>query len=208
MLDEAHGVATFILGKLLSTIGAELVDGEPLDADSYRYLLALTIATVTSAERSFRSLGREHPENWESLERSASVFTDEHIVKWLAKDDPLLKRAITKQRKRKLAARAGGLCLVESARDKRARWVAVTYPEGGRIPIAEEVAENLNELTWKLDDRIEEFLTDSAPHDPLALTGRIVGVLSAAEVLLALVPSNKVAAFCVLLASLVAERAP
>jgi hypothetical protein len=165
----------------------------------------LTQATVTSAERSFRSVGREHPGNWEALERSASVFTDEHIVKWLAKNDPLLKRAIIKQRKRALSARAGALCLLESARDKHTRWVAVTHPEGARMPITEEVADGLNELTWDLDDRIDGFLA-RPPHDPLALAGRIVGLLSASEVLLALLPSDKVAAYCVMIASLVAER--
>ena len=132
-VDEANGVSTFILGELLSTIGAELVDGQPLDADSYRYLLALTIATVTSVERSFRSLGRENPENRESLERSASVFTDEHILKWLAKNDPLLKRAIAKQRKRRLAERAGNLFdYIEVFYNQRRRHSTLDYRSPAR----------------------------------------------------------------------------
>jgi hypothetical protein len=43
-------------------------------------------------------------------------------------------------------------------------------------------------------------------NDPLALAGQVVGLLSAAEVLLALFPSNKVAAFCVQLAAMTAAQ--
>lgn len=128
------------------------------------------------------------------------------MVKWLAENDPELKRAVTKQRRRKLAARAGGLRLVESQRDKRARWVAVTLPQDAPIPISMEIADGLNEQAMTFEERIEEHLASVPPSDPLALAGQVVGLLSASEILLALLPSNKVAAFCVQLASLTAAR--
>ena len=55
------------------------------------------------------------------MERSAQTFTDEFVVKWLADDDRELKKAVTAHRRRKLAARAGALRLVESDRNKRSR---------------------------------------------------------------------------------------
>jgi hypothetical protein len=40
----------------------------------------------------------------------------------------------------------------------------------------------------------------------MLLAGQIVGILSASEVLLGLIPSGKVAAFCVQLAAMTARR--
>jgi hypothetical protein len=63
----------------------------------------------------------------------------------------------------------------------------------------------LLDATIAVDARLEEHLA-VASRDPLVLAGQIVGLLSAAEVLLALVPSSKVAAFCVQLAAMKARR--
>jgi hypothetical protein len=109
-------------------------------AESLHEYLALTIAVVGAAEQLYRTVGQPYPEQWESLERSAATFMDEFVVKWLAEGDPELKRAVTRQRRRKLVAHRGVLRLVESDRNKRARWGAVTLPQDAPIPITEEVA--------------------------------------------------------------------
>ena len=75
---------------------------------SHGATIALTIAVVTMAERLYLVIGKPHPDQWESMERSANTFTDHFVVKWLAENDPELECAVTKQRRRKLAARAGG----------------------------------------------------------------------------------------------------
>jgi hypothetical protein len=92
--------------------------------------------------------------------------------------------------------------LVESDRAKRARWVAVTLPQDAPIPIAEEVGEGLGELTLEAEERVYQHLSAVSSNDPLVLAGQVVGLLCASECLLALLPSNKVAAFCVELASM------
>jgi hypothetical protein len=45
------------------------------------------------------------------------------------------------------------LRLVESDRNKRAQWVAVTLPQDAPIPIAEEVGEGVGELTIEAEER-------------------------------------------------------
>lgn len=196
---------SFVLHDQLKPIATGAVEGEPTAA-SVREIIALTVAAVTIAERLYRLIGKPYPGQWESMERSASTFTDQFVVKWLAANDPELKRAVTKQRRRKLAARAGSLRLVESQRDKRARWVTITLPQDAPIPIPMDVADGLNERAMTFEDRIDQHLGNAAPSEPLALAGQVVGLLSASEILLALLPSNKVAAFCVQLASLTAAR--
>lgn len=172
---------------------------------SLRDTLALTVAVLTETERAYQSIATRSPDQWESLERSAATFTDEFVVKWLAENSPELKRDVTTQRRRKLSARAGELQLVESARDKRARWVAVTLPANAPIPIAEGIAEALIDATFAAEERLEQHLVTET-GDPLLLAGQVVGLLSAAEVLLAVVPSAKVAAFCVQLARFTVTR--
>jgi hypothetical protein len=125
---------------------------------------------------------------------------DHFVVTWLAEGDPELKRAVTWHRRRKLAAHRGVLRLVESDCAKRARWVAVTLPQDAPIPIAEEVGEGLGELTLEAEERVYQQLAAVASNDPLVLAGQVVGLLCASECLLAWLPSNKVAAFCVELA--------
>jgi len=49
-------------------------------------------------------------------------------------------------------------------------------------------------------------VVESSQNDPLVLAGQVVGLLCASECLLALLPSNKVAAFCVQLASMSAAE--
>jgi hypothetical protein len=127
---------------------------------------------------------------------------DHFVVAWLADGDPALKRAVTKHRRRKLGVHRGVLRLVESDRSKRARWVAVTLPQDAPIPIAEDVGEGLGELTLEAEERVYQQLGAVASNDPLVLAGQVVGLLCACECLLALLPSNKVAAFCVQLASM------
>ena len=169
-------------------------------------MLGLTIAVVGAAEQLYRSIGRPYPEQWESMERSAETFTDQFVVKWMANADAELKHSITKHRRRKLTAKAGTLRLVESDRNKRARWAQVTLPGEAPLPIAEEVGEGLGELTLETEERLYQHLGAVETSEPLVLAGQVVGLLSAAECLLALFPSNKVAAFCVQLAAMTAER--
>lgn len=202
-LDEADRVVTFVLNEEAAAIAADIAAGST-KTEMMRRFLALTIAVLIQTEKAFRAIGPNYPTHWDSMERSANTFTDEHVIKWLAENNPVLKRAITRQRRRKLAARAGRLQLVESDRDKRARWAAVTVPENAPMPIAADVAEDLLEATMAARTRLEEHLALDTT-DPLVLAGQIVGLLSASEVLLAMFPSNKVAAFCVDLASLSAN---
>ena len=191
----------FLLGDEASRIAGKVAQGVPV-TESLREYLALTIAVVGAAEQLYRAVGQPHPEQWESLERSAETFMDHFVVTWLAEGDPELKRAVTRHRRRKLAAHRGVLRLVESDRAKRARWVAVTLPQDVPIPIAEEVGEGLGELTLEAEERVYQHLAAVASNDPLVLAGQVVGLLCASECLLALLPSNKVAAFCVQLASM------
>ncbi len=195
----------FLLGAEASQIAGKVAQGAP-PAESLREYLALTIAVVGAAEQFYRTVGRPYPEQWESLERSAETFMDHFVVKWLAEGDPELKRAVTRHRRRKLAAHRGGLRLVESDRAKRARWVAVTLPQEAPIPIAEEVGEGLGELTLEAEERVYQHLAAVASNDPLVLAGQVVGLLCASECLLALLPSNEVSAFCVQLASMSAAE--
>jgi hypothetical protein len=143
-----------------------------------RDTLALTIAVLTSAERAYRVIGPSYQGQWESLERSPATFTDEFVVKWLADNSPELKRGIATQRRRRIAARPAGSKLVESARDKRARWVAVTLSPDAPIPIKPDVAEELLDSTVAAEDRIYRHLaTDST--DPILLAGQVLGLISA-----------------------------
>lgn len=189
---------SFVLGD----VTARLVNGALVD------LLAMTIAVVGATEQLYRVLGKRHPEQWESLERSAETFADEHVVALLASADPEFKRAVTTQRNRKLIARAGALQLVESDHNQRARWAAVTLPEDAPIPIAEDVGERLGEATYEAEERLFEHLGAVTSTEPLVIAGQVVGLLCASECLLALLPSNQVAAFCVQLASLAANESP
>jgi hypothetical protein len=152
-------------------------------------------------------VGREAPSQWESLERSAETFTDHFVLELLAQNAPEMKRDVKKHRRRKLAARRGALCLVESDRNKRARWSAVTMPDDAPIPIDVSVADGLGELAFEVENRLHEHLSAMPPTEPLVLAGQIVGLLSAAECLPALFPSKKVAAFCVRLAAMSEDAA-
>lgn len=185
------------------TIAADVAAGSA-KTDTLRSFLALTIAVLIQTEKAFRAIAPKQPTQWDSLERSAHTFTDEHVIQWLAENNQDVKRTIEQHRRRKLAARAGRLQLVESDRDKRARWVEVTYPENTPMPVAADVAEDLLEATMAAETRVEEHLAIETT-DPLILAGQVVGLLSAAETLLAMFPSNNVAAFCVYLASLAAN---
>ena len=189
----------FLLGDEASRIAARVAQGV-LAAASLRDYLALTIAVVGAAEQLYRAIGQPHPAQWESLERSAETFMDHFVVPWLAEGDPELKRAVIRHRRRKLSAHRGVLRLVESDRAKRARWVAVTLPQDAPIPIAEEVGEGLGALTIEVEERVYQQLAAVASTDPLVLAGQVVGLLCTSKCLLALLPSNKVAAFCVQLA--------
>jgi hypothetical protein len=189
----------FLLGGEARRIAGKVAQGVPL-AESLREYLALTIAVVGAAEQLYRAVGQPHPEQWESLERSAETFMEHFVVTWLAEGDPELKRAVTRHRRRKLTAHRGVLRLVESDRARRARWVAVTLPQDAPIP--EEVGEGLGELTLEAEERVYQHLAAVASNDPLVLAGQVVGLLCASECLLALLPSNKVAALCVQLASM------
>ena len=120
---------------------------------------------------------------------------------WLASGDPELKRAVNRQRRRKLAVRAGVLRLVESGHDAQARWAAITFPQNAPIPISAEVAEGLQNQMFEIEERLYEHLAAVPSTEPLVLAGQIVSLMCASEFLLGLFPSNKVAAFCVQLAS-------
>jgi len=72
---------------------------------------------------------------------------------------------------------------------------------------AEEVGERLNEKTFEAEERLHAHLGAIEVNEPLVLVGQVVGLLSAAECLLALYPSNQVAAFCVQLAAIDRVRA-
>jgi hypothetical protein len=60
----------------------------------------------------------------------------------------------------------------------------------------------LGELTLEAEERVYHHLGAVGSNDPLVLAGQVVGLLCASECLPALLPSNKVAAFCVQLASM------
>jgi hypothetical protein len=148
-LEEAERVASFFLHHQHGQL-ARYVASWSSPVESLREMLAWTIAVVGAVESMHRSIGRPYPEQWESIERSAETFTDHFVVKWMANADTDLKRSITKQRRRKLTAKAGALRLVESDRNKRARWAHVTLPADAPLPIAEEVGEGLGELTLEV----------------------------------------------------------
>ena len=198
-------MVSFVLHDELGELAAGIASGTST-ADSLREALALTIAVVSAVESMFRSIGRPYPEQWESLERSAETFTDHFVVKWMASADSDLKKSITKHRRRKLTVKAGSLHLVESDRNKRARWANVTLPMDAPIPISEELGDGLNEATFEAEERLYGHLSAIEVTEPLVLAGQVVGLLSAAECLLALYPSNQLAAFCVQLAALLARR--
>jgi hypothetical protein len=204
-LEEAARVATFVVNDELGQLAGKIASGTPT-VESLREALALTIAVVATVEQMYRSIGRPYPEQWDSMERSAETFTDHFVVHFLADADANVKRAITKQRRRKLTVKAGALRLVESDRNKRARWAQVTLAMDAPIPIAQEVGEGLNELTLTAEERLWKHLSAITSNDPLFIAGQVVGLLSASEFLLALLPSNKVAAFCVHLAVMTAAQ--
>ena len=158
-LEEAHRVVSFIVNDEMKPIASKVAAGSPT-AETLREMLALTIAVVGATEQLYRAVGRSHPEQWESLEQSAQTFMHQFVVKWLAEDDRELKRAVTAHRRRKLAARAGVLSLVESDRNKRSRWASVMLPKDAPIPIAGEVGEGLAELTTEIEERVYQH---SAP---------------------------------------------
>lgn len=137
-------------------------------AEALGNLLALTTAVVTATERAYRLIARPFPDQWESLERSATTFTNEYVMTSIV-TEPVLKQGLTKHRRRKLGARAGKLQLLESDRDKRARWVAVAMPPDAPIPIKPEVADALPEALHAAEGRLEHHLTKHAPTDPLVL---------------------------------------
>lgn len=206
-LDEANRVVTFVFDDEMKSIAGNVAAGAQT-VESLRELLALTIAVVGATEQLYGSVGRPYPAQWDSLERSAETFTDHFVVECLAQNDPDLKRAVTKHRRRKLTARAGVLRLVEPDRNKRARWAAITLPQDSPIPIAVEVSDGLPDLTCEVEERVYQHLGAMTSDDPLVLAGQIVGLLCASECLLALLPSNKVAAFCVQLATMMQSSGP
>ena len=57
------------------------------------------------------------------------------------------------------------------------------------------------------EERVYQHLAAVVADEPLVLAGQVVDLLCASECLLALFPSNKVAAFCVQLASMSAALA-
>lgn len=205
-LEEAHRVVTFVLNDEARAIAGKVAEGAST-SESLREIVALTIAVVGATEHLYRMIGPTYPEQWESMERSAATFTDQHVVSFLADNDPAMKRALTKHRRRRLSARAGALCLVESERGKRTRWSKVTMPDDAPIPIAVEVGDGLGELAFEVEERLHEHLSAVPSPDPLVLAGQVVGLLSASECLLALFPSNRVAAFCVRLAAMSEDAA-
>ncbi len=204
-LNETARVIDFVLHGKMKTIADRVVAGAST-ADSLRDLLGVTIAFVGATEHLFTALGREHSGQWESMERSAATFMDHYVVKSLADDNADLGRAVTKQRRRKLAARAGRLRLVEPDRDKRSRWAAVTLPKDAPIPIAMEVADGLHVPMLEAEERLYDHLALVPSHDPLVLAGQVVGLLAACELLLAQLPSKQVAAFCVHLGQMGAAK--
>lgn len=206
-LDEAARVVDFILHGELKAIAERAVGGAPT-AESLRDLLALTIAVVGATAHLYTVLGRPHPTQWESLERSATTFVDHYVVKVLAENDPEVKRAVSKQRRRKLSARAGRLRLVESDQKRRSRWAAVTLPRDAPIPIAPEIADTLHEPMADAEERLYDHLAAVPSHDPLELAGQVVGLLAACELLLAQLPSKQMAAFCVQLGAMSAAQRP
>jgi len=200
-LPEAARIVDFVLHDEVKAIAGQ-VEEVLATAETLREFLALTIAVVGATEHMHTVVGRDHPDQWGSMERSAATFVEHYVAKTLAEGDPELKQQITRHRRRKLTARAGKLRLVESDRNKRARWAAVTLSPDAPIPIANEVADGLAEQTNEAEERLYDHLNAEPSHDPLVLAGQIVGLLAAAECLLALLPSNKVAAFCVQLAQM------
>ncbi len=143
-LDEAERVVSFVLSRELAQLAAKVADGAAT-ADSLREFLALTIAIVGATESLYQASGKPNPSQWETLERSAHTFADHFVLKWLAENDPQLRREVTRHRRRKLTARAGTLCLVETDRDKQKRWSAVMLADDAAVPIAPEVGEGLAE---------------------------------------------------------------
>ncbi|MDB4953930.1 MAG: hypothetical protein JWO36_1499 [Myxococcales bacterium] len=156
-LDEAERVVSFVLHDQLGQLAGKVASGTSTD-ESLREMLGLTIAVVGAAEQKHRSIGRPYPDQWESMERSAEMFTDQFVVKWMANADAELKHSITKHRHRKLTAKAGTLQLVESDRNKRARWAQVTLPGDAPLRIAEEVGEGFGEQTLETEERLYEQL--------------------------------------------------
>ncbi len=204
-LDEAARVVDFILQVEMQAIADRAVAGAH-PSEGVRDLLALTIAVVGATEHVFALLGRTHATQWESLERSAATFMDLYVVGTLAEGNADLKRAVTKQRRRKLTAKAGRLRLVESDRNKRSRWAAVTLPPGAPMPIAPEIADDLHEPLLIAEERVFDHLAEVPSPDPLVLAGQVVGLLTACELLLAQLPSKQVAAFCVQLGQMSEEN--
>jgi hypothetical protein len=203
-VQEAERVVSLVLHGELKRLAGAVADDGSFAVDNLRELLALTIAVVTATEH-MHDVERQHPDQWESMEQSPATFMDHYVVTTLAAGDAELKRAITTQRRRKLTARAGKLRLVESDRNKRARWASVTLSQDEPIPIANEVANGLAEATNEAEERLYGHLNAEASQEPLVLAGQIVGLLAAAECLLALLPSSKVAAFCLHLARMKVE---
>ncbi len=203
-LPEAARIAEFVLAAEMKALAGR-VEGGSATADSLREMLALTIAVVAAAEHMYTAVGPDHPDHWDSMERSAGAFMDHYVVTTLVEGDAELKRQVTTQRRRKLTARAGKLRLVESDRNKQVRWASVTLSPDEPIPIASEVANGLAEATNEAEERLYAHLNAEPSQDPLVLAGQIVGLLAAAECLLALLPSSKVAAFCLHLARMKVE---
>lgn len=204
-LDEAARVVSFVLHDEMGAV-AERATAGAHPTEGVRDLLALTIAVVGATEHLYTVLGRAHPEQWESLERSAATFMDHYVVDTLVEGNPDLKRAVTKQRRRKLTAKAGRLRLMESDRNKRSRWGAVTLPSNAPMPISPEIADDLHEPTLYAEERLYDHLAAVPSPDPLVLAGQVVGLLAACELLLAQLPSKQVAAFCVQLGGMSAAN--
>lgn len=203
-LAEADRVARFVLSNELRQLAAKVAGGS---ADGLREYLALTIAVVGATEQVHRAIGKPNPSQWESLEASARTFLDRFVLEWLAEGDLALSRAVTQQRKRKLAARAGTLCLVETTGEQRTRWAVVTLPDDAQVPIAPEVGDGLAESVHDAEERLFEHLAAMPSDDALVFAGQIVGLLAASECLLGLLPSSEVAAFCVRLAAMSTAQA-
>jgi hypothetical protein len=173
-------VASFILDDQVEAIAGSLAR-RASTADNLREVLALTIAVVTIVERTYKAMSDRYPDHWESLEQSAHTFVDHFVVEHFADSDPEVQRALAKHRERRVEKRAGKLGLVESERDQRTRWAVSSFPEGTPMPISEEVAEGLNELTLDVRDRITQHLNEASLTDPMVFAGQVVGLLSATE---------------------------
>lgn len=119
--DEAFRVVRFVLDDSLRDVAAGVLAGTSAN-EALQRVLTLTIAVCSALEHLWRSVGNANPDQWEALERSARVFTDAFVLDWLAKGSAELERAVARQRRRRLALRAGGLRLVESDHDAHARW--------------------------------------------------------------------------------------